>query len=368
MRIQSIGILFTISLLLLGAACNDHERSVTGSYGNGVISGAVTMAAGLGSPSGVEVSVAGTGMTMVIGEDGRFVFAGVPENAVLQFRRSGDGIDQSITLPSSRGSIAVELSRTTVTLGRRRGAPSVPVLEVEGTIVSVSADTLVVASSHKTDVEMKLTSDTKIRKGSTPLTAADLKAGDRVHVKASVAGEVKTALEVILRNEENEGDGDEDAHTATANGIVASVGASEMVVHRANGDDVTVQVDAATLIRKYGQPVTFAEIKAGDHVECRGTRVDDHTIKAVQIEVENAPGTGRETAVVSGSVTAVDASSLTVGGTTVRVSATTKIRKKGMVITLADIHVGERVTAKGTRVDAHTITATEIQVSSSGHD
>ena len=33
-------------------------------------------------------------------------------------------------------------------------------------------------------------------------------------------------------------------------------------------------------------------INGGDHVECRGTRVDDSTIKAVQIQVENAPGSG----------------------------------------------------------------------------
>jgi hypothetical protein len=47
------------------AACNRGERaSVTGAYGEGVVSGQVTMAAGLGtSPAGVEVSLRGTGMT-----------------------------------------------------------------------------------------------------------------------------------------------------------------------------------------------------------------------------------------------------------------------------------------------------------------
>lgn len=368
MRIQSLSTLLVASFLLLGAACNDHERSVTGSYGSGVVAGQVTMAAGLGSAAGVEVSLAGTGMTMVLAADGRFFFSGAPDNATLQFRRAADGIDQSVTLPSARGTIAVELSRTAATLGRRRGAPSVPTLEVEGVIVTVTADTLVVASSHKTDVELKITSETKIRKGGAALTPADLKPGDRVHVKAAVAGEVKTALEVILQNDENEGGDEGDgAHSVTANGIVSSVGGTDMVVHRANGEDVTVQVDSATLIKKYGQPIAFTDIKAGDHVECRGTRVDDHTIKAEQIEVENAPGAGHEVAVVSGGVTAVGASSLTVGGTTVQVSATTKIRKKGTTIALADIHVGDRVVAKGTRVDAHTLAATEIQVSGGGH-
>jgi len=57
--------------------------------------------------------------------------------------------------------------------------------------------------------------------------------------------------------------------TATANGIVASVGASALVVHRSNGDDVTVQVTATTLIKEHGTAIHLSDIEAGDRVEAR---------------------------------------------------------------------------------------------------
>jgi len=44
---------------------------------------------------------------------------------------------------------------------------------------------------------------------------------------------------------------------------------------RPNGD-VTVNVDANTIIRRGSQALTLADIKAGDRVEAEGTKVDDH--------------------------------------------------------------------------------------------
>ena len=49
------------AVVVLLSACNGRE-SVTGGYGSGVVTGTVTMAAGLpSSPAGVRLSVAGTG-------------------------------------------------------------------------------------------------------------------------------------------------------------------------------------------------------------------------------------------------------------------------------------------------------------------
>ncbi|MGZ8851384.1 MAG: DUF5666 domain-containing protein, partial [Thermoanaerobaculia bacterium] len=127
----------------------------------------------------------------------------------------------------------------------------------------------------------------------TPLTTDDLSENDRVHVKAyQSAPDTITAVEVMLQEEDDTNDDNGGDPAVTANGLVASKGSGDMVVHRANGQDVTVQVDDSTEIKKYGQPITFDAINGGDHVECRGTRVDDSTIKAVQIQVENAPGSG----------------------------------------------------------------------------
>ena len=172
--------------------------------------------------------------------------------------------------------------------GRRRGAVSVPLLQYEGDISVVSASSVTIADSHKNDVDLTINADTVIRKGSTPLTAADLKVGDHVHAKAALKNDVKVAVEIIVQNAGD--DDDHGANTATANGVVASTNASGLVVHRAEGDDVTVQVNASTSIKKKGSAITLADINTGDHVECRGTRVDAHTILAIQIEVEDSHG------------------------------------------------------------------------------
>ena len=73
--------------------------------------------------------------------------------------------------------------------------------EYEGIVRSASASELVIFDSHRDEVAFALTADTVIRKGGTKLAAADLKEGDRVHVKATTgAGGAKTATEVIVQN------------------------------------------------------------------------------------------------------------------------------------------------------------------------
>ena len=211
--------------------CKEHE-SITGAYGAGVVTGQVVMAAGTSaSPAGVRVSVVGTGMSTLLGPDGRFTFTGVPEGAQLRFMRD-DGIDARLGVPVTGGAFVVELNGNSAKAGRRRAVPSVVPIEIEGIIATAAPDSLVITTEHGGDVTVKLTDATIIRHGQTPIAAADLKKGDRVHVKATVKDDVKTAVEVIVQDE-NEGDdhGDDDGGTtATANGPVKSVGAASLVV------------------------------------------------------------------------------------------------------------------------------------------
>ena len=267
------------------AGCRDHE-SMTGVYGASVITGQVVMAAGTSaSPDGVRVSVVGTGMSTLLGPDGRFTFTGVPQDAELHFMRA-DGIDARFAVPATRSSFVVELNGNTAK-GRKRAVPSVPAvqLQIEGVVVTVAADSLTVHSSHNEDVTVALTDTTVIRHGQTPILATDLKAGDRVHVQATVNGDTKTATEVIVQDQGEDESGDEGAATMTANGTVKSVGTDSLVVSTTPKGDVTVQVDATTIIRKQGTIITLDGIHAGDGVNTMGTKVDDHTLKARQIEV-----------------------------------------------------------------------------------
>src|SRR5215467_13023287 len=77
-----------VAAVLALTACRGHE-AISGGYGSQGVSGVVTMAVGMSnsSPQGVRISVSGTGMSAVLGADGRFSFFGVPETAELTFSR-----------------------------------------------------------------------------------------------------------------------------------------------------------------------------------------------------------------------------------------------------------------------------------------
>lgn len=177
--------------------------------------------------------------------------------------------------------------------GRRRGAgggsaTATKIQQVEGLIRTVSATELVVLSSKGEEVTVTINEATIIRKGQTPVAAADLQVDWRVHVKVRTEGDAKVALEVIVQNQnsgDDEGGDDNGGQTLTANGAVKSVSGSTLVVNSQSKGLVTVKTDASTIIRKQGQQITVADIKAGDEANCRGTRTGEREMLAVQIEV-----------------------------------------------------------------------------------
>jgi len=253
------------------AACNHERSTITGSYGDRVLAGAVVMADG-SSPAGVEVAVSGTGMRMVVGEDGGFAFANVPENAELLFHR--DALMASLAVTAGERDLTVTLGANGANAGgRRRASAPTPgkVYETEGLVVSASATELVVDDSHKQTLTFVLNGDTVIRKGDATLTAAALAAGVRVHVKATVAGDVRTAILVIVQNtnEDEETGGENEAKEYE--GTITSVSATELVVFDSHQEDVTFVLNADTVIRKGGTTLTAADLKAGDRVHVRAT-------------------------------------------------------------------------------------------------
>lgn len=287
-----------IAVVMVLTACNGRE-SVTGGYGSGVVTGKVTMAAGLSSdsPAGVRLSVAGTGISTVLTADGTFALSGVPDKAELRFSRE-DGINTSVLVAANGAPVSIQLSPNGGgKSGRVRAVNPIqpPYSEFEGTIKTPGTTQIVVTDSHQKDVTIRLTDSTVIRHGDTTIAAADLKAGDRIHVKATLKDNVYTATLVLVQNQADDTNGGDDGEgqggtTMTANGTVKSVGSSSLVVTTVPKGDVTVQVDSSTTIRKQGNLITLADIKAGDEVNTMGTRIDDHTEKARQIEVRGSSG------------------------------------------------------------------------------
>jgi len=73
--------------------------------------------------------------------------------------------------------------------------------ELEGPVTAISAASITVTDASSGEQTALINGDTVIRKGGTTLTTADIKVGDRVHVRAKVeADNSLTALEIMLQN------------------------------------------------------------------------------------------------------------------------------------------------------------------------
>ena len=348
-----------MAVVLVFAACRGHERSsITGSYGSNFLTGQVSMADGMANPSpaGVVVSVRGTGMSTTLAADGTFAFAGVPENAQLDFTRSD--VNAHFAVASGSGPLSIELSATNAQSkgGKRHAAAPPPWIQFEGKLKSVGTNSIVVTDEHLGDITILVDKTTMITQGNKTLQLSDLKSGEQVHVMAETKGTDKLAVRIMVQDENEPGD--DQCTTMTANGTVTAVGSGQFTVHTEDHGDVVVKYDSSTIVRRQGQTITGADIKVGDQVNAMGTKVDDHTLQAKQIEVRGID----QNQEVHGTVTQVGTSSIMVAGVTINVDSSTVIKKKGQNIALSDIKVGDQVEAEGTRVDANTLLARQITV------
>jgi Domain of unknown function (DUF5666) len=290
MKRQSVLVLAAVALFVLGACTGREHSSLTGAYGSAVVTGEVVMTAGV-SPAGVEVSIKGTGMSALLAEDGRFAFAGVPEEAELVFQRASDGIDATMRIQSA-GHVIVELAQASAKPGRRRAAGS-KIWEFEGIITSASATEIVMDSSRQPGVVIALTPTTVIRHGNTPLTAADLVAGMRIHVKALKVGEGFSAVSILVQNDgQNDGqddDGDDEGEKPAVReyeGTVVSASATSLTIFSSKKTEETFVLDAATVIRKGNTPVAAADIQPGWRVHVKASTGADGAKTATLVIVQ----------------------------------------------------------------------------------
>lgn len=287
-------------LIMLAAVglvgCNGRgESTVTGGYGASTISGEVHLSGVANtSPAGVQVSVRGTGMTALLGADGRFAFANMPEGAVLDFQRASDAIEASLDLDGTASFVTVELQQakaiatTARKTGRRRSGAGggEKLYEFEGVIRTASAGSIVVFTSHKEEVTIALAAETTIRHGQTALAVADLTADTRVHVKARLAGELYTAVLVIVQN----GGGDDDVPPAGAvreyQGRVVAATADSLTVFTSKKEEVSFLITPGTEIRRNSAGFDLRQVLAGMLVHVKATSNADGTKTATLIIVQ----------------------------------------------------------------------------------
>ncbi|HYO79279.1 MAG TPA: DUF5666 domain-containing protein, partial [Thermoanaerobaculia bacterium] len=339
-----LAVVVMMALALVG--CQGEQATVTGGYGASVVTGQVIMVDG-SSPAGVTVTLGGTGMSKVVAADGQFAFAAAPEGAELQFTRATDGIAASMKLDAKATHVVVELANSSARKSsKRRGSGSGgTAVEIEGVVRSASATQVVVFTSKGVEQTIAIAADTIIRKGNTVLTAADLVADTRVHVKARKTDTGFSAVAIIVQGS---GSDDDDAPEGREyEGTVVSATAGQLVLIDAKGVQQTFVLNAATEIRKGNTPVLATELQAGSRVHVKATTAADGTKTATRVIVQKTNGIddGGAKVKLTGKVTAVAAGSLTVqaGGAsvTVQTDASTVIRKKKADVALTAIVAGD---------------------------
>ena len=337
--------------VVLVVACRDREQSVAGTYGMSSVNGQVVMTSG-GSPAGVTVTVRGTGQTAILGEDGRFSFSGVPDDVQLIFTRS-DGIHATVAASGTAGPIVVELSAshgrsrsapssphaeyeglvksvsatelvivdshrgdTTFTLDAHTviSKPDLKAGDRVHVVASKQSDNTLLAlfvtaqntTGHNETAEFEgivkaiaADSITLTTPGGVIALAIDAStlfqpaapvAGDRVHVRAAKTADGLVATLIKVQGGDDGGGDDHGGTTMTANGKVTATGSGQITVDSESHGSVTVKADASTIIRKQGKTIALADIKRGDFVNAMGTRIDDHSLQARQIEVRGEGG------------------------------------------------------------------------------
>src|SRR6266849_674260 len=311
--------LSALVLVLLAAACGSAGDSNNMSAANG---GAVVQGNVMGGGSqNMRVAVPSSSATTTTNSVGGFVLTDVPKGAAaLQFSGAG----QNATLATAP-MVSGEFRRLTVSIS---GA-SVTELneqtetEFEGTVDAIDGMVLTVAGR-----KVAVTDATKIRKDDAAATFADLVLGTPVEVEGTLNADGSVTASEISIEDRNEAE------------RIAFVGTLTQIT----GNTLTVggrmvNVGSATVIVKGDTALTLADLKVGDRLLVRGAVQADMSVNATRIRVlprEDEP----EEMHVAGKVTAVDATTFTIGDTKITTDANTEFEGTGFH-SLADLKVGD---------------------------
>ena len=359
--------LILVSLELFG--CVD-EGKITATSGQGVVSGQVILSSELsGTPEGIHASVDGTGMSLTLGAEGHFLFAGVPEDATLRFVRASDGIDASIAV-NGESQLVVELARGGASRARR--AVRAQLDQYEGLVTGLADDSITMDAAGKGEVVVLINEETEIRRANQLLTLEDLEVGDRIHVKAGEEDGDVVAKFVMLQGGQGEGSGGENGVTGRLEleGKLLAVSETEVEVDAAGRGPLVVSIDEYTVIRKGNRSYAPEDLQVGWRVHVKAVG-DGESIRAIEIKVQNTntddgddgdggddggddgddDGPGAVKVELQGTIVSVSATEITVnaavwGPTTAVIDEDTVIRHGNKKLTPADLKEGDQVHVK----------------------
>jgi Domain of unknown function (DUF5666) len=233
--------------------------------------------------------------------------------------------------------IALTLTGASYVLAQDKSTPTsggTQVAKAVGTIKSIQADAIVVASESGGEVTARLAGSTKILrvppgekdlKSATVLQMQDLQPGDRVLVRgqASTDGHTIAALAVIVMKQSDvtaklQHDRD-DWQKRGVGGLVTAVEVPTGTLTISSGSpgtthNIAVHITTGTILRRYAPdsvnfddatPAPVDQIKVGDQLRARGTRSADGSELAAE---EVVSGSFRN---IAGTIKAIDATSNT---------------------------------------------------------
>lgn len=238
-------------------------------------------------------------------------------------------------------------------------------LEIEGIVKASSSTSLTITTKRGVDVVVAILADTIVTSEGHALPAVQINVGDRVEVKATKAAD-GTLAAVRIRIEDSEHD------LLEIEGIVSGVAGSVLTITKKDGTEVSVTIDAETIIKVDDHEGTVADLVVGVEVEVDARENADGSLTAIAIEVESEDEDD-DLVEIEGVIASKSDASITVtteydGDVTVGVTAETVIRMSGDELTFADLEVGDEVEVKAESDAGGALVALAIHVESSEED
>lgn len=370
-----LGLMVAAALLTVGCggkSASPTSPSTAGNSGSaamitGSVQGATSaLTAATAGPAitGVTVTVVGTNISSTVDAAGRFALMNVPPGTV-QLQLTGGGANATVTIDTVQASQTIDVVVTvagasaSVDSEVRSGAGEA---QLEGRVESLPPTTpaLTFKAAGRT---VKTDASTRFVDGSLTRTFSDLRIGMRVHAKGSLSGDTFTATAVELQNSNV-------SVPVEVNGAIDTVTGSASAFQFKIGSRVIKGDSTTAFVGDGNRPDSFASLKDGVRVEVKGEQRDGF-IFATRIHVENAEapddGDNQEaSASIQGKLTAISGTKpnlvLTVGGTTVRTSSSTEVKRRGDVQTLDTIKVGQTLHVVGARQGDGSLDARKIEI------
>lgn len=362
---SGLGLTAPSSVAPPAAAPASGPATVTGSIGVPMSSRGVTGAAS--SAAGMSVRVVGTEISAQVNERGEFSLAGVPPGD-QHLRFSGHGNDATAPLngirPGETIRIQVVVDGSTAIIEADSRQPGTQV-EVEGLVESLppitAPGTLVVAGRT-----IRVDTSTTITEGGAARTFDDLRIGYRVHVRASSVDGTLVAGTIVIQNTRTDS-------PVNLNGVISDLsGTASAFRFVVNGREVRGDGETA-FSGNTTRTVDFGNLENGLRVEVKGVQGDGF-VYAQRIHVtfedptpEPEPDPDQqESASIHGKLTSIGGSApnlvLVVGGTTVRTSGATDVRRRGDLQPLSALALGQSLHVVGTRRSDGSLDARLIKI------